>query len=186
MTQDRLERKDRQETHPEADGVLEQAGAGQVVLRFRRRLAHPVERVWAALTDPAELIGWLGQADVDLAEGGKFVLRWLNTGDHGERAEMHATITRLDPPRLLETTGDLHGALRWELQPDGPGTLLTFSSTVDLPAEYRAMVLAGWHWHLDALAGFLGGTPADLVNVTGWDRIHQRYAGPRARTNPFS
>ena len=36
------------------------------------------------------------------------------------------------------------------------------------------------------LAGFLGGTPADLVNVTGWDRIHQRYAGPRARTNPFS
>ncbi len=47
-------------------------------------------------------------------------------------------------------------------------------------------MLAGWHWHLDALAGFLGGTPADLVNVRGWDPIHQRYPGPRARTNPFS
>jgi hypothetical protein len=74
----------------------------------------------------------------------------------------------------------------WELRPDGDGTLLAFSSTLELPAGYRTMVLAGWHWHLDALAGFLGGTPADLVNVTGWDQIHQRYAWPRARTRPFS
>jgi len=80
----------------------------------------------------------------------------------------------------------MHGVLRWDLQPDGAGTLLAFSSTVDLAEEYRSRVLAGWHWHLDALAGFLGGTPADLANVPGWDQVHQRYAGPRARTNPFS
>jgi uncharacterized protein YndB with AHSA1/START domain len=171
---------------PEADGVLEQAGDGQVVLRFRRRISHPVERVWAALTEPAELMGWWGEAEIELVEGGKFVLRWLNTDDHGNRAELHATITKLDPQRLLETTGDLHGVLRWELRPDGAGTLLDFSSTVRLPEEFRAMVLAGWHWHLDALAGFLGGTPADLVSLPEWDRIHQRYLGRRARTSPFS
>jgi uncharacterized protein YndB with AHSA1/START domain len=171
---------------PETDGVLEQAGEGRVVLRFRRRIAHPVERVWAALTEPAELIGWWGQAEIDLVEGGKFVLRWLNTDDQGNGAEMHARITRLDPPRLLETTGDLHGVLRWELRPDGAGTLLDFASTVGLPAEFRSRVLAGWHWHLDALSGFLDGTPADLANNPGWDRIHQRYLGPRARTSPFS
>jgi uncharacterized protein YndB with AHSA1/START domain len=169
MTQDKL---------PEADGVLETADGEHAVLRFRRTIAHPVERVWAALTDPAELAWWWGQAEVDLVEGGKFVLRWLNADDCGNRAEMHATITRLDPPRLLETTGDLHGVLRWELRPaeGGSATLLSFSSTLQLPAEYRSRTLAGWHWHLDALAGFLGGTPADLVNVTGWDRVHQRYA----------
>jgi len=89
---------------------------------------------------------------------------------------MHATITRLEPRRLLETTGDLHGVLRWELRRDGDGTLLAFSSTVELSAEFRTRVLAGWHWHLDSLAAFLGGTPADLVNVIGWDQIHQRYA----------
>jgi uncharacterized protein YndB with AHSA1/START domain len=165
-----------QDKHPEADGVLETVAGDHAVLRFSRRIACPVERVWAALTDPAELTGWWGQADVDLVEGGKFVLRWLNTDDCGNRAEMHATITRLEPPRLLETTGDLHGVLRWELRPDGDGTLLAFSSTLELPAEFRTRVLAGWHWHLDALAAFLGGTPADLVNVTGWDQIHQRYA----------
>jgi uncharacterized protein YndB with AHSA1/START domain len=165
-----------QDNRPEADGVLEIAVGDHAVLRFSRRIAHPVQRVWAALTDPAELTGWWGQADVDLVEGGKFVLRWLNTDGGGNRAEMHATITRLEPPRLLETTGDLHGVLRWELRPDGDGTLLAFSSTLELPAEYRTMVLAGWHWHLDALAAYLGGTPTDLVNVTGWDQIHQRYA----------
>jgi hypothetical protein len=55
MTQGRLERKDRQETHPEADGVLEQAGDGQVVLRFRRRLAHRIHQRYAgprARTNP--------------------------------------------------------------------------------------------------------------------------------------
>ena len=62
-----------QDKHPEADGVLEAADGEHAVLRFRRRIAYPVERVWKALTDPAELIGWWGQAEVDLVEGGKFV-----------------------------------------------------------------------------------------------------------------
>jgi uncharacterized protein YndB with AHSA1/START domain len=168
-----------QDKRPEADGVLEIVGGDRVVLRFSRRIAHPVERVWTALTDPAEIIGWWGQAEVDLVEGGKFVLRWLNTDDCGNSAEMHATITGLDPPRLLETTGDLHGVLRWDLRPDGSGTLLAFSSTHELPGEFRTRVLAGWHWHLDALAGFLDGTSADLVHVTGWDGVHQRYLGVR-------
>ena len=127
--------------NPAADGVLEPATGGRVVLRFRRKIAHPPERVWAALTEPAELIGWWGAAEVDLAEGGRFVLRWLNADDSGNRAEMHATITRLDPPRLLETTGDLHGVLRWELQPDGQGRCWrSLAPSACLPSTAR------WCW----------------------------------------
>ena len=147
MTQDKI---------PEADGVLETADGEHAVLRFRRTIAHPVERVWAALTDPAELAWWWGQAEVNLVEGGKFVLRWLNADDCGNRAEMHATITRLDPPRLLETTGDLHGVLRWELRPaeGGSATLLSFSSTLELPAEYRSFdFLSPWEGARYALPG---------------------------------
>ena len=96
----------------EADGTLERRD-GKDVIRFQRRIPHPIERVWAAITSPEELLGWWGEAEVDLRAGGRFVLRWLNTDDDGNRAEMHATIAALEPPRLLETEGDIHGILRW-------------------------------------------------------------------------
>jgi uncharacterized protein YndB with AHSA1/START domain len=158
-----------------ADGVLTTRDDGKSVLSFERRLAHPVERVWEALTRPEELIRWWGEADVELAEGGRFAMRWLNTDDEGNRAVMEATITRLEPPRLLELDGDIHGVLLWTLRPDGDGTVLTFSSTLDLPEEFRTKAPAGWHFHLDALAAALDGRATDLVTVEGWEPIHERY-----------
>ena len=157
-------------------GTLEQRTDDTATIRFVRRLNHPIEKVWAAITDPAEMLRWWGRGDVDLREGGSFVVRWLNTDDDGNRAEMHATITRLDPPRLLETDGDMHGVLRWELEPDGDATVLTFSSTLELPEQFRTKVLAGWHWHLDALAGALDGGRAYLVGLPGWEDVHRGYA----------
>ena len=57
-------------------GTLEQV-AGKRVLRFERRLDHPVERVWAALTEPEQLAGWLAAADeLELAEGDIAWVRW--------------------------------------------------------------------------------------------------------------
>ena len=38
-------------------GTLERVGDVSV-LRYERRLAHPRERVWRALTDDAELAAW--------------------------------------------------------------------------------------------------------------------------------
>jgi uncharacterized protein YndB with AHSA1/START domain len=162
---------------PVADGVLETRPDGKHVIRFERRLGHPVERVWAALTDPDELIGWWGEAEVDLTEGGRFVMRWLNADEDGNRVVMHATITELQPPRVLETAGEEHGVLRWELRPDAGGTVLTFSSTVELPEEYRTRVLAGWHYHLDALAEVLDGRSVELVDLPNerFERVHEQY-----------
>jgi uncharacterized protein YndB with AHSA1/START domain len=164
-----------------ADGVLE-ARDGRQVVRFQRRLAHPIERVWAALTDPAELIGWLGDAEVELVEGGNFTVCWLNADEQGNRAVYHGTIARLEPPRLLEVSGDIHGVLRWELRPEAGGTLLSFSSTLELPEHFRTRVLAGWHYHLEALADALDGQPADLASLSNgrWSRIHEGYLARRA------
>lgn len=156
-------------------GTVRRASDGRCVLRFRRRLGFPVERVWAALTEPAQLRGWWGEATVELVEGGRFSLRWLNTDDDGNSFVMDATITELRPPYLLQTQAAEHGVLRWELTADGAGTVLDFSSTVELPAEIVDRVLAGWHWHLDALATVLGGGSNDLVGNPGWAAIHQRY-----------
>jgi uncharacterized protein YndB with AHSA1/START domain len=159
------------------DGVLETLDDGRQVLRFERHLEHPIEAVWAALTEPDQLIRWWGEAEIDLVEGGRFEMRWLNTDEEGNRAEIDARITRLEPPTLLETGGDMHGVLRWELRPDATGTTLTFSSTVDLPAEHRTRVLAGWHFHLNALAEILAGGSVDLAGVGpgSWERIHEGY-----------
>jgi hypothetical protein len=69
--------------------------------------------------------------------------------------------------------------LRWELRADGEGgTILAFSSTLDLPEEYASRVLAGWHYHLDALAEILEGRSVDLVDLPNdrWHLIHKRYA----------
>lgn len=57
-----------------ADGVLETRDDGKHVVRFERHLAHPIERVWAALTEPDELVGWWGEAEVELVEGGQFTI----------------------------------------------------------------------------------------------------------------
>jgi uncharacterized protein YndB with AHSA1/START domain len=174
------------------DGTLEMRG-GQHILRYERRLNHPIETVWAAITKPDELIGWWGDADVDLVEGGRFVLRWLNKMEDGTGAIMEGTIRELEAPRLLELRGvwgtgkpgevvdwstdwpKADVVLRWELEPDGDGTKLRFTSIGELPEGALTRTLAGWHWHLDQLAKSLAGESVDLVGMEGWEPIHERY-----------
>ncbi|WP_168220902.1 SgcJ/EcaC family oxidoreductase [Actinomadura sp. WMMA1423] len=151
---------------------------GRALLRFERRLRHPPERVWKALTDPAELSAWLAEAVLEPAAGGKFELRWLNAGDAAEDATARGTVTAFDPPRLLELDSDLHGRLRWELAPADGGTHLVFTSDVQLPGEFLIRTLAGWHLHLDYLSEALGGARVDWPNWTTarWQVHHDRYA----------
>ena len=161
------------------DGTLERHGDRQV-LRFERRLDHPVERVWRALTEPDEIAAWLALAELDLTEGGRVVLSWQNTDPGGNSAVAHGTVTALDPPRLLEFDTDVHGRLRWELEPDGESTALTFTVDAQLPPDWELEVLAGWHIHLDHLEAVLDGGTIDWPNwgrdhMPEWERIRGRY-----------
>jgi uncharacterized protein YndB with AHSA1/START domain len=161
------------------EGTHETRG-GVDVLRFERHLDHQVERVWAALTDPDELVGWLAEAEIDLVEGGRVVLRWLNSDEEGNQAVLHGTITELDPPRLIEYDSDIHGVLRWELRAEGSGSHLTFTATAELPEDFKTKVLAGWHIHLDHLEESLDGRPVNWPtwaedHMGRWRGIQQRY-----------
>jgi uncharacterized protein YndB with AHSA1/START domain len=162
-----------------ADGTVE-IRDGRHVLRFERRLDHPIDRVWAALTEPDELAGWLAAADIDLVEGGPVELRWLNTDEHGEHAVLQGIITELDPPRVLEYDSDAHGDLRWELRQEGDGSALTFLAAPPCSKEELPRMLAGWHFHLDHLADALAGDRVDWSTWDGelvaeWNAIHDRY-----------
>jgi uncharacterized protein YndB with AHSA1/START domain len=158
-----------------ADGTVIVGGDGLAVIRFERRLPYAIDEVWAALTDPERLAQWWGDVDLEPQAGGRFDVTWFNVGPDGERFAMHAAITAFEPPRLLETRGDAHGILRWELTPEDSGTRLTFTSTLDLPDEFRTRTLAGWHFHLAALRQTLGGGTVDLVELPEWEAMHERY-----------
>jgi uncharacterized protein YndB with AHSA1/START domain len=132
-------------------------------LRWERHLPHPIAEVWRTLTEPERVRTWWGILDVDLRVGGRYVMAWQNP----EGPTMHAVITACDPPRLLETEGDVHGRLRWELTPDGDGTSLTFTNVVAERPPHDS--LPGWHWHVDAIERSLAGDPLD---PTGADPAH--------------
>jgi uncharacterized protein YndB with AHSA1/START domain len=163
---------------------------GRWVLRFERRLPHPRERVWDALTRPDRISEWFGDGDIDLdlVEGGKFEVR--TTGppelvdaiirEAGEDALVqHNTVLRVEPPSVFEHTfGDPDSVVRWELTPDGGGTRLrlahteppTFSTSKDGPRD-----LAGWHALLERLAQVLDGRPGDW-RIERWEKLRDEYA----------
>ena len=161
------------------NGTIETRDDGTRVLRFERRLNQPIDRVWAAITEPDQIEAWLARAQLDLREGGSVKLEWLNTDEHGQRYDHSVaagTVTRLDPPRLVEYDTDVHGRLTWELRPEGDRTHLTFTAAAEMPDGNVAMACAGWHVHIDFLEEALEGSRVDWPN---WPR--QRWAVHNAR-----
>jgi uncharacterized protein YndB with AHSA1/START domain len=151
------------------------------LLRFERHLDHRVDRVWAALTEPDQLVTWLAEAEIDPVVGGDVVLRWRNTDQRAEdQAVLHGTITKLVPGSVLEINSDIHGLLRWQLVRDGTGCTLRFSSALPAPNDQVMLALAGWHIHLEHLADALDGRPVDWANWMAehydrWSELHVRY-----------
>ena len=102
-------------------------------LVFRRYLRHPPERVWAAITDPAQLRGWLlTEARIDGRVGGHVELVTTNY-----RVVATGRVLSWDPPKLFEhewnvapggaLPNDERSVVRWELSPHDAGTLLTLT-----------------------------------------------------------
>jgi uncharacterized protein YndB with AHSA1/START domain len=136
---------------------------GRTVLRLRRRLAHPPERVWPALVEPGRLSAWFpARVELDgpgerLAAGAK--LRFVFEAGEGPTAT--GLVTALDeagPPKVVEFTwGD--DRLRWEAHPDEGGTLLVLEHTF-ADRWGAASFAAGWHTCVAGLAAALAGTQA--------------------------
>jgi uncharacterized protein YndB with AHSA1/START domain len=143
-------------------------------LRFERRLAQPIERVWAALTVPERITAWLAAAEVDLRIGGVFRLRFTDP-DYA----FEGLITELDPPRLITWTWphEKHpdSVVRWELFSDGEGCRLVLTQT-DMRAPHLIDVAAGWHALLECLPGAAGG-PVVIWRAEREREIGKLYAG---------
>jgi uncharacterized protein YndB with AHSA1/START domain len=159
-------------TQTATDGTVETRD-GTHVVRFERALHHSVERVWAAITEPDELVKWLGAAELDLVPDGRVQVRWLNVrSPDDDPTILRARVTEVDPPYLLEYEGEPHGVLRFELREAGEHCVLTFTSTVaGLTDEQLLMNLAGWNSHLDHLVDALDND----VSVDWWQWYDEHY-----------
>lgn len=136
-----------------------------------RELRHSPEKVWQALTDPAQLREWAPfVTDGSLGEVGTVNLTWV-----GNPAPIETRVTRADAPRVIE-----FGDHRWELEPVAGGTRLTLWSNID--RRFIAWGAAGWHIAFDILDRLLCGNPVgrvaggDAMRSEGWQRLVVEYA----------
>ncbi|HYJ70407.1 MAG TPA: SRPBCC family protein [Nocardioidaceae bacterium] len=135
---------------------------GRAVLRFERRLAHPPEKVWRAVTEPDELAHWFpGRVEMELRPGAPVHF----VEDDPDIGESSGEVVEVDPPKVFAFRwgGDL---LRFELAPDGSGCRLSFSHALSGgdtwgDERFAAQHAAGWDACLELLLAWLAGESAD-------------------------
>lgn len=139
------------------------------VLRLQRLLHHPPEKVWRAITTPAELTHWFpARIDFDepvIGAAMRFTFEGSENSDEGE-------ILEVDPPKVFAFRWDTD-VIRCELLPRTEGCLLVFSHTLRGPDSDRpsaARHAAGWDICLDGLAARLEGTTAEFSMQTWFER----------------
>jgi uncharacterized protein YndB with AHSA1/START domain len=149
------------------NGTLRTAD-GRCVLQFERKLAHPVEKVWRAITEPDELEHWFPNAiRADFREGGE--IHWL---DADGKPEMSGTVTEWEPPRRWAHVAGGE-TMRFELRPDGDGCLLKFTHVFDDRAG-AASFGSGWDICFDGLEYTLDGRTLEW-DPEAWKDKHEAY-----------
>lgn len=130
-----------------------------VIMTFRRRLPHPIETVWAALTDPAERQAWFGETTID---GDRIEMLPTDPPAAEDAKRMTGRILVWRPPHVLEHEWQQRivsdSVVRYELAEDGDGTLLTFTHRGLSEREAKGFI-PGTHAFLDRLAAHLAAQP---------------------------
>ena len=120
---------------------------------FESYIRATPDKVWEALTDPAQLHEWAPfDADTNLGKTGNAVK--LTTVGAPTPLVSETRATRADPPRLLEYSGGSQD-LRWELKPLGGGTRLTLWDNIDrrfIPWAPRGGTFASMSWITSSVA----------------------------------
>src|SRR5215468_11073969 len=128
-------------------------------------IAHPPQKVWAALTTAEGLGAWFGdEAAIDLRPGGPARMSWAD----GPTAQMR--VERVEEPTVFGFTWHIYGLpeddprrtyVEFTLEPAGAGTRLTVveSGFAQLPDDLFSTAYdgntEGWAKELAELAAYL-------------------------------
>jgi uncharacterized protein YndB with AHSA1/START domain len=129
-------------------------------------VAHPPEKVWAALTTAEGLAAWFGnEADIDLRPGGAAQMKW-----HEEGFTAQMRVERVEEPKVFGFTWGIYGLpaddprrtyVEFTLEPAGAGTRLTVVETgfAQLSEDARRKAFdgnaEGWAKELGELVAYL-------------------------------
>ncbi|WP_232666117.1 SRPBCC family protein [Pseudonocardia sp. TRM90224] len=146
---------------------------GRPAVRFRRTFGHPVERVWAAITETEDLRHWFpSSVRMEQVVGGRIEF----TDDPNIPAATSGTVLAFDPPRRLAYTWETD-ELIFELAPTDAGCVLTFVHV--LGAENAAArTAAGWQVCLAELDKHVDGEPAEGPHSSSalpWQPVYDAY-----------
>jgi uncharacterized protein YndB with AHSA1/START domain len=145
---------------------------GGFVLELRCVLPAPRERVFALLTDPAELPGWWGphgfavpSVEVDLRPGGRY--RFVMQPPDGDAFHLSGEFLEVDPPRRLTYTfaweepapDDRETVVVLSLEGVAGGTELRLSQGELATEERLELHRAGWSESFEKLREVVGSLP---------------------------
>jgi uncharacterized protein YndB with AHSA1/START domain len=169
-----------------ASGARVRRDGEQWTLILVRDLRHSPEKVWQALTDPAQLREW-APFDADRSLGTVGTTVQLTTVGAPTPHVTETTVTRADAPKVLVYNWGGND-MRWELEALGGGTRLTLWTSID--RRFISMGAAGWHVCFDVLDHVLGGTPIgrivgmEAMKFSGWQRLNGEYAQQFGKETP--
>lgn len=131
---------------------------GRAAVRFERRYAHPIDRVWRAVTDPAELARWFPSREVRFDPEPALGATIHLSGDPYDPEGSSGKVLAWDPPRhfAFEWGPD---ELRLTLHDDEDGCRLEFVDLLDGDGG-ASRNAAGWTMCLHDLDTLIAGAPA--------------------------
>jgi uncharacterized protein YndB with AHSA1/START domain len=136
----------------ESEPFITAAGVGFSKLRFGRVFGPSVEKMWAAITEPARIARWCGPATIDLRRDGDVAFE-----DSGY--VVRGFIVALERERRLVWAAPLpdgrHTVVHWEMSPWKwtTNTVTRLALTLnDVPSEDAPAVAAAWMRRLHNLA----------------------------------
>jgi uncharacterized protein YndB with AHSA1/START domain len=149
--------------------------AGRPAVRFRREYAHPVERLWAAITEPDDLARWFpSSVRMEPKAGGTIEF----FGDPNLPESGHAgTILVCDPPRRLGYTWGA-SELHFDLERKGEDACVLTLIDVLEARDAAARNAAGWTVCLAELGKHLAGQVADgphSESAGSWREHYEAY-----------